>query len=127
VAGGELRGVAYQVSEPIARRWVDEDWILPLLDGLDEVAPEHQTACLAAVTAFRDSRATRFPGVVVTSRLTEYDAHQLEPEPRSAVVLQPLRREQIEAAVEHAGDELVGPARGPAGRSRAVGAGPSHR
>jgi hypothetical protein len=104
----ELRGSAYQLSEPIARRWVADDWILPVLDGLDEVAPESRAACVAAINTFRDTRAHRFPGLVVTSRVAEYQALPQPLEVRDAVLIQPLRREQVEAYLVSAGDKLAG-------------------
>lgn len=43
----------YRVRRKLARAWVDDEQILPLLDGLDEVALEHREACVEEINAFR--------------------------------------------------------------------------
>ena len=43
----------YYVHRKIGQEWVDTDQIAPLLDGLDEVKPEHRVACAEAINAFR--------------------------------------------------------------------------
>ena len=42
----------YEVARKIGTPWIDGDKILPLLDGLDEVAAEHRVACVDAINAF---------------------------------------------------------------------------
>jgi hypothetical protein len=42
----------YQVGGEAARSWLQGHQILPLLDGLDEVDPEHRAACVSAVNAY---------------------------------------------------------------------------
>jgi predicted NACHT family NTPase len=37
------------VPQRVAQRWVAEEEILPLLDGLDEVAQEQRQACVEAI------------------------------------------------------------------------------
>jgi predicted NACHT family NTPase len=41
------------VPKKVAAAWVESEQILPLLDGLDEVAPEHRNACVEAINNFR--------------------------------------------------------------------------
>ena len=45
----------YDVPRKIGQEWVASDQVLPLLDGLDEVKPEHRAACVEAINAFRKS------------------------------------------------------------------------
>jgi hypothetical protein len=45
----ELSSPMYEVSKKLARYWVTNEQILPLLDGLDEVADEHREACAEAI------------------------------------------------------------------------------
>jgi hypothetical protein len=45
--------VAYSVPRGIAGRWIDQDELAPLLDGLDEVATAHRAACAEAINAYR--------------------------------------------------------------------------
>ena len=47
----------YDVPRKIGQEWVNNDQILLLLDGLDEVKPEHRAACVEAINAFRSRMA----------------------------------------------------------------------
>src|SRR5579859_7226448 len=62
--------VHYEVPQRRARAWMHADGILPLLDGLDEVIPTQQVACVAAINAFRQAHEAR--PLVVCSRLEDY-------------------------------------------------------
>jgi hypothetical protein len=95
------------VPRSIARTLVSSDSILPLLDGLDEVAQEHQAECVAAINFFRASRVEQLASLVVSSRLAEYDAIP-NLELRSAVLLQPLSEQQIDAYLASAGGQMEG-------------------
>jgi len=41
------------VPKKVATAWMESEQILPLLDGLDEVAPDHRDACVEAINNFR--------------------------------------------------------------------------
>src|SRR5205085_12420668 len=43
----------YQVPFPLAISWIKTDQVLPLLDGLDEVAAPHRAECVEAINAYR--------------------------------------------------------------------------
>jgi eukaryotic-like serine/threonine-protein kinase len=98
----------YDVPRPLGQKWVRDTRILPLLDGLDEVAEEHRAACVGAINAFRDDQSNSLLSLVVTCRLVDYDALPTQLRLRGAVVVQPLRPAQIEAYLESAGQGLVG-------------------
>jgi predicted NACHT family NTPase len=49
----EELNLRYDVPRKLARRWVNDDQVLPLLDGLDEVKCEHRAACVEAINAYR--------------------------------------------------------------------------
>src|SRR6266568_4258284 len=83
----------YQVAPRLAQSWVDTDQILLLLDGLDEVPQEHRAACIEAINVFH--REHLVP-LVVCSRSADYLAQRMRLGLRSAVVIQPLTREQID-------------------------------
>ncbi len=51
----ELR-TTYQVPRKIGQSWVDADRVLPLLDGLDEVAEDARTACVQAINTYYQLR-----------------------------------------------------------------------
>src|SRR4051794_16357928 len=43
----------YYVPRKQAQAWINAEQVLPLLDGLDEVAPDHRAACVEAINTFR--------------------------------------------------------------------------
>jgi predicted NACHT family NTPase len=88
----------YDVPRKTGQAWVDTDQILPLLDGLDEVAPAHRAACVEAINAFRQEHGL-LP-LVVCSRSTEYEASGLQLRLQGAMVVQPLTRVQVQTCSE---------------------------
>ena len=81
-----------------AQQWLENNQLLPLLDGLDEVAPQHQQACAVALNAWLTGELVQQPcAVVICCRREEYE--QVVRQPLSlygAIYLQPLTVEQIE-------------------------------
>ncbi|MGH2952250.1 MAG: NACHT domain-containing protein, partial [Solirubrobacterales bacterium] len=100
----ELRH-SYEVPRQIAKAWVHDGDILPLLDGLDEVAEAHQADCVKAIDEFR--RTQYFGKLVVCSGTDEYKALHTRLQLEEAVVLQPLTREQVGYYLETVGDPLA--------------------
>ena len=62
--------VKYGVRKDHGHTWQNERLLIPLLDGLDEVVPEHQEACLAAINGFQQELRPR--KIIVCCRLSEY-------------------------------------------------------
>jgi hypothetical protein len=104
---GELTSPAYGVPLKLAQSWVDGDQILPLLDGLDEVAAEQRAACVAAINAFRARRTQRLARIVVCCRRAAYEALP-RLELRGAICVQPLTEQQVDAYLADAGDRVAG-------------------
>lgn len=98
----------YGVPVKIAQEWIDEDRVLPLLDGLDEVVAEHRPSCVAAVNTFMRTRTHDLLGLVVTCRVGDYQRLPIQLQLRRAVLLQALRDDQIDAYLTSAGDQLAG-------------------
>jgi hypothetical protein len=48
----------YQVPRQVAQDWIEANQILPLLDGLDEVATEARLACVQAIIAYYSTLLT---------------------------------------------------------------------
>ncbi|HEX6484705.1 MAG TPA: helix-turn-helix domain-containing protein [Ktedonobacteraceae bacterium] len=94
----------YQVPHQLGTVWVQTDSLLPLLDGVDEVAAEHREACIKAINAFRWEHGL-LP-MVVCSRSNDYFMQPQRIVLHSAVTVQPLTPVQIEAYVEQAGEPL---------------------
>ncbi|WP_027346332.1 NACHT domain-containing protein [Hamadaea tsunoensis] len=102
---GEL-GARYGLPRELAERWVAEQRILPLLDGLDEVAAEHRDACAAAINAYRHAHS--LAGLVVCCRITEYAELREPVAADGTLTIEPLTRPQIEAYMAGAGPGLDG-------------------
>jgi hypothetical protein len=98
----------YGVPVRIAQQWIESDRVLPLLDGLDEVSAEHRAACVSAINSFLRTRTHELLAVVVTCRVADYQRLPEKVELRGAVLLQPLRSEQIDAYLASAGGQLAG-------------------
>ena len=95
----------YYVPRKLARDWTDTEQVLPLLDGLDEVAPEHRATCVEAINAFRRQHGA--VPLAVCSRETDYHALSARVELSGAVVIKPLSREQVSAYLKQAGRSLA--------------------
>jgi hypothetical protein len=79
---------------------------MPLLDGLDEVADSHRTACVAAINEFR-TRYGQLP-IAVCCRRDAYESLQLKLNMRGAVVILPLSHAELRRQLSRAGDALAG-------------------
>ena len=95
----------YLIPKKIAQTWIDNDQLLLLLDGLDEVRSERQSACVSAINQFRQDHG--LTQLAVCSRLTEYEALTEPLRLEQAVVLQPLAPDQIHAYLEAGGPSLA--------------------
>ena len=96
----------YDVPRQLAKTWVDLEIILPLLDGLDEVAIDHREACAEAINTFLREHS-RLP-MVVCSRVADYEALTVRLRLPSAVIIQLLSREQVQRYFDHTGIALIG-------------------
>jgi hypothetical protein len=101
----ELNERSY-VPKKVARKWTESEQVLPLLDGLDEVAAEHREACVEAINNFR--REHGLLPITVCSRIADYEALGTKLRLRSAVEVQPLTRLQVEDYLGRVGEPLRG-------------------
>jgi hypothetical protein len=85
----------YDVPRKTGQTWVDADEVLPLLDGLDEVASEHREACVEAINTFRQEHGL-LP-LVVCSRVADYEGLDIRLRLQGAMVVQPLTRVQVDS------------------------------
>lgn len=95
----------YQIPKRIGRSWVENNELMLLLDGLDEVDSVHRVACVEAINRFRHEIG--FGDLVVCSRVTEYEALTTRLKLQGAILLQPLTLEQIDRYLA-ADPKLVG-------------------
>jgi hypothetical protein len=93
----------YAIPQALALHWIDEDQLLLLLDGLDEMEENARPACIAAINAFHRDHL-RLP-LVVCSRQAEYEEatrHQ-RLTLQNAVVVQPLTHEHVQTYLAQPG------------------------
>ncbi len=85
--------VKYGVRKDLGNAWLNDRLLVPLLDGLDEVTPEHQEACVQAINRFQQD--FRPQHIVVCCRLAEYQNYRTKLQLNGAVRLLPLADDQI--------------------------------
>ena len=103
---GEQLALTYDVSQKLSTRWVRNEHILPLFDGLDEMDPASRSACITAINVYH--REHMLVPLVVCSRRTEYEdaaSHQ-KLALQHAVLIQPLTLEQVYASFDQIGQPL---------------------
>lgn len=103
---GEQVALLYDISLPLSRRWIQEERLLPLLDGLDEMEEEARTTCIVAINAYH--REHLHP-LVVASRKAEYEAAATNARLvlNSAVEVQPISTDQVDAYLAQCGEQVA--------------------
>lgn len=94
----------YRIPQKAAATFIDNEKLLLLLDGLDEVAANHRNACIEAINTFRS--IYKSVKLVVCSRIADYEALESRLNLRVAITLQPLTTQHIKPYL--AGDHLAG-------------------
>jgi len=96
----------YQIPRANSRKWLEDNRLLPLLDGLDEVDPDNRSACVEAINKFEEEYG--LSGIAVCSRLEEYTSLPVRLRMNGAIRLLPLTLEQVYEALDSAGEKLDG-------------------
>lgn len=96
--------IQYQVSKKLGKAWVEEQQLLLLLDGLDEVKAEHRQSCVQAINQFMQAHGQT--EIVVCSRIKDYEVLSTRLQLQGAIYIQPLTLEQINHYLEQAGNQL---------------------
>jgi hypothetical protein len=96
----------YHIPKGLSQQWLQGKQLLPLLDGLDEVEVSKRAACIAAINTYHHEH---LQSLVVYSRTSEYEAAVRHERIalHSAVVVQPLSKEQVDVHLDHLGKPLV--------------------
>ena len=94
----------YQVPRLLGSIWLRSDMLLPLLDGLDEVAENVRSACIIAINTYKQEHG--LSPLVVCSRLTEYLLFPPRVLLQRAVVVQSLTMQQITDYFLQAGEKF---------------------
>ncbi|OZH54912.1 hypothetical protein AFK68_07875 [Hydrocoleum sp. CS-953] len=95
----------YQVYQQIGKAWIQEQRLLLLLDGLDEVSREIREYCVDALNEFCQEYGQT--EIVVCSRIRDYEVLSSQLKFQAAIYLQPLSLEQIQEYLKNAGSELA--------------------
>lgn len=98
----ELR-IRYIIPKKIAQVWVTQDKLLPLLDGLDEVQPEHRGECADTINQYVKEHLVP---LAVCSRIAEYESLSVRLKLHGAVLLQLLTAEQVDDYLNRGGPTL---------------------
>jgi len=101
---GEL-SEKYRVPRKIARFWLQQNYLLPLLDGLDEVETSTQPDCVAAINAFVEEFNPS--GLVVCCRLMEYRWLPERLKLNGAICLEPLSSKEVSKYLVSGGPKLA--------------------
>ncbi len=96
----------YHVPKGLSQQWLQGEQLLPLLDGLDEVEVSQRAACIAKINTYHHEH---LQSLVVCSRTSEYEAAARHERLalHSAVVVQPLSKEQVDVHLEHLGKPVA--------------------
>ena len=100
----EQLNVVYYLPKKMAAGWVNENRMLLLLDGLDEVREYGRAKCVEAINQFRKEYG--LTSIIVCSRMQEYEAIQTKLSLEGAIALQPLTDEHISNYVDYFGNRL---------------------
>jgi len=95
----------YGVSTKLGTELLDNQKLLPLFDGLDELEPIRQEPCVRAINQLLQIECRPLKFIVVCSRSEEYTNYKSRLQLNSTVCLQPLTTNQIYrylAEVNHA-------------------------
>ena len=88
----EIPDYYYEFNPRIIRKWLREQKILFLLDGLDEVQKNLRNSCVEAINEFQRNYRTE---MVICSRIREYEELESSFRFRAAITIQPLTSQQI--------------------------------
>ena len=91
---GDLN-LKYGVSRAAGQRWLQDRALLPLLDGLDEVAPNHQDACAQAINAYLTGEQQPLKAVVCC-RAQDYARFETQLALNASLRILPLSRSMVQ-------------------------------
>jgi hypothetical protein len=95
----------YAIPRSKGREWLEQDQLLLLLDGLDEVAADQREAAVERINEFRSERG--LTGIGVCCRAVDYAALTTRLRLGGAVCLQPLSDRHVERYLAAAGPRLA--------------------
>jgi hypothetical protein len=94
----------YYVSGELFEKWLREQRIILLLDGLDEVAISQQDACVQSINTFAGSLGV--PGIAICARREEYLSLPTKLRLNEAVNISELSTDQIHAILSSSNESM---------------------
>ncbi|MEM8860311.1 MAG: NACHT domain-containing protein, partial [Chloroflexota bacterium] len=95
----------YGASKSLGKAWVDQEQLILLLDGLDEVDAKYRKDCVQALNQFIQEHG--LTEMIVCSRIRDYQALSERLKLCSAICVQPLTSKQIDQFLEQVGESLA--------------------
>ena len=96
----------YQVPQTWSEPWLEQEQLILLLDGLDEVRPKQRNACVRALNQF--IAIHNLTEIVVCSRVKDYEELSERLRLSSAICIKALSSKQVYSFLAQAGDSLSG-------------------
>jgi hypothetical protein len=94
----------YKVSPALGKTWIEDQQLLLLLDGLDEVKADRRAACVAAINQFMQTHGQT--EMTVCSRIADYEVLANRLQLRGAIYIRALIPEQVNQYLDAAGEQL---------------------
>jgi hypothetical protein len=94
----------YGISKAVGKNWVENEKLLLLIDGLNELKTELRQDCVKALNKFIERY--RLTDIVVCSRLQEYNEVSVPLEFRKKIYIQPLDNQQITNYLKNTNSQL---------------------
>ncbi|MBD2232319.1 NACHT domain-containing protein [Phormidium tenue] len=96
----------YFIPEKIAKRWIIEENLVIILDGLDEVKKNHQNDCAYAINAF--IRSYPCTSLVISSRIDDYTELEEKLYVQHSLSIRPIPSWRVFRYLEACGEPLNG-------------------
>lgn len=93
----------YQTAQRISQKWLEENQVCLLLDGLDEVNSSSRDECAIAINEFQKEYSTP---LVICCRTKEYEELAEKLNVSASIVIQPLTDAQVESYLKDSQLEL---------------------
>jgi hypothetical protein len=93
----------YRIPRKIARSWLENDLLIPLLDGLNEVRDTEREHCVDAINAFHQ---THLVPLAVCSNIEDYVDLTKKLDLQGTIYIRPLSSTKIDVYLDGTGIEL---------------------
>lgn len=95
----------YKFPKALSKQWIEQEELILLLDGLDEVKAEYRNDCVKALNKFLNKHG--ITETVVCCRVQDYEVLSEQLSLRNAICIQPLSSEYINWYLDDIGEPLL--------------------